>query len=426
MKKLNGIHLRHCKNTEDDKTVMFPLPASVTIVMAQNMGTPCTPLVAKGDKVLVGQKIGDSDAFMSVPVHSSVSGIITDVNDYLMANGRTCKAVVIETDGKQTLSSEIEIPDISTKENFIKAVRTSGACGLGGAGFPTHIKLSYDPKKNPVDTLIINAAECEPYITSDYRELMEHPDDILGGIRLLMEKLSIKYAKLCIESNKPEAIKILTQMAATHEDIDVITLPSSYPQGAEKMIIYSATGRIVPEGKLPSDVNVLVMNVSTTSFIYRYTKTGIPLISRRLTIDGNAVAKPCNMDVLIGTCINDLLTFVDAEGYEKVLIGGPMMGACLYDITTPVIKTNNAVLAMKDVRKHSETACIRCGKCISVCPMNLMPTILEHAYDLKDIDKLLKYKVSLCINCGSCSYICPAARPLAEKNQLAKILLPKK
>lgn len=425
MKILKGIHLKHFKNTKDEKTVMFPLPKNVSILMAQNMGAVCEPLVQKGETVFVGQKIGESDAFMSVPVHSSVSGTVTDIKDHLMANGKTCPAVIIETDGKQELDKSIKAPDISTKELFIKAVRESGCCGLGGAGFPTHVKLGYDSLKTPIDTLVVNAAECEPYITSDYRELIENPKEVLEGIRLIMNKLDIKYAKLCIESNKPLAIEKLTSFAKQDENIDVVKLPTKYPQGAEKVLIYSATGRTVMDGQLPSNQGVVVMNVSTIAFIHSYVKTGIPLISRRLTVDGNAVKRACNVNVLIGTSISDILDYAGAEGYQKILQGGPMMGMPLYEINTPVVKTNNAILALKDVKENVTTACIRCGKCIEVCPLDLMPVMLEKAYDARNIDALKKYNVMLCINCGCCSYVCPAHRPLAEKNQLAKAIIPR-
>lgn len=423
MKRLNGVHLKHLKNTAANETVSFPLPKLVKILMSQSMGAPCTPLVAVGDHVLVGQKIGDTDAFMSIPIHSSVSGTVLGIADHLLSNGNFVKAVVIESDGSQLKDVGLAPPIFSDRAGFIKAVRESGACGLGGAGFPTHIKLNFDHEKTPVDTLVINAAECEPYITSDYRELIEHPSDVYGGIKLLMEQLDIKSAKLCIENNKPTAIEIFTKMAAAGgEGIDVVTLPSQYPQGAEKMLVYSATGRIIRTGELPSNQGILVMNVSTTSFIYRYIKTGMPLISRRLTIDGSAIPKPCNVDVLVGTKIEDLLDFAGAKDYEKLLAGGPMMGSCIYDISAPVTKTYNALLALKKTKRPVPTACIRCGRCIKACPMDLMPTELEHAYDRRDKEALNALEVGLCMNCGCCSFVCPAYRALAEKNQLAKLL----
>lgn len=426
MKRLKGVHLQHLKNTRDMETIEFPLPKSVLIPMSQNMGVPCKPLVSIGDKVFVGQKIGDADAYMSTPIHSSVSGTVTGIKDYLLANGNTCSALAIETDGRQVFASSILAPKITDKESFIKAVRESGACGLGGAGFPTHVKLNFDEKTTPIDTLVINAAECEPYITSDYRELIEHPNDVLEGINLLLKMLNIPKAKVCIENNKPIAIQNLTKMTESNPNIEVITLSSKFPQGAEKMIVYSATGRIIKEGELPSNQRVLVMNVSTTSFIYRYTQTGIPLVSRRLTIDGNAVLNACNVEVLIGTPINELLDYSGANGYEKILAGGPMMGMCIYDINAPVVKTNNALLVLKDIKEPVPTACIRCGRCIKACPLNLMPTELEKAYDHKNIEALKAHKLMLCMNCGCCTYVCPASRPLAEKNQLAKLIMPRK
>ncbi|MEG0614434.1 MAG: electron transport complex subunit RsxC [Oscillospiraceae bacterium] len=425
MGKLNSIRLKHNKNTQNDQTVQFPLPKTVTISMSQNMGAPANPLVNVGDEVFVGQKIGDTDAYISTPIHSSVSGKVLEINDLLLANGKTAKSVLIEADGKQTVSDEVKIPKISNKAEFIAAVRASGACGLGGAGFPTHVKFAFDAEKTPIDTLVINAAECEPYITSDYRELIEHSDDVLGGICLLIKYLDIKLAKVCIENNKPEAIKLLTKITENNDQIEVVTLKSEYPQGAEKMIVYSATGRIIGEGELPSDCGVMVMNVSTTSFICKYFRTGMPLISRRLTIDGNALKKPCNVEVLLGTKISEVLDYVGAEGFEKLLSGGPMMGTCLYDTSAPIVKTHNALLVLKNIPISQQTACIRCGMCIKVCPMNLMPTELEKAYDSRNIEALKALKVGLCMNCGSCSYVCPAARPLAEKNQLAKSIIPR-
>ena len=425
MKKLNGITLGHCKGTQDCETVDFPLPERVVIPMSQTMGAPCDCLVQVGDSVKVGQKIGDSNAFMSAPLHASVSGDVEAITDYLMANGRYCKAVTIKPDGKQTVSEQVAVPEITDKQSFVAAVRESGCCGLGGAGFPTHIKLNYDPVKTPVDTLVINAAECEPYITSDYRELIENPTEVIEGILMVQRLLGIPKARICIESNKPKAIEDMRKKTAEMGAVDVLVLPSSYPQGAEKMIIYSATGRIVAEGELPANQGVMVMNVSTVAFLYRYSQTGMPLISRRITVDGNAVGKPCNMRVPVGTVIEDILNYCEAKDYTKVLAGGPMMGMCVYDTQMSLSKTGNAILAFKDVSSPKTTACIRCGRCIKGCPMNLMPTMLEQAYDRRDIDALKELKVMLCINCGCCSYACPARRPLAEKNQLAKGIIPR-
>lgn len=425
MKKLRGLKLSHHKNTENCSTIVFPLPKTVCIPMAMTMGAPCQPIVKIGDEVKVGQKIGDCDAPFSAPVHSGVSGKVTALSDYLTANGSVCKAVEIETDGLQTISDEVKPPVVTDKESFIKAVRESGVCGLGGAGFPTHIKLS---PKTPIDTLIINGAECEPYITADYREMIEKPEDVIGGINLIKSQLGIKYAKLAIEENKPEAIKNFTEMAENDDTIDIITLPSRYPQGAEKVIIYNSTGRIVMEGQLPSDVGVIVLNISTAAFIYRYMQTGMPLVTRRLTVDGNAVGEPKNLNVIIGTSFRELLEYckTDMDSMKKLIGGGPMMGMSLYSADMSVVKTSNALIAVKSYDERKTSACIRCGRCVRVCPFGLMPADIDRAYKIRNIDELRELKVMLCMNCGSCTYVCPANRKLAETNQLAKMLIPRK
>jgi len=425
MKKLNGIKLSHRKNTENCATVDFPLPAKIRIPMSMCMGAPCQPLVKIGDEVKVGQKIADSEAAFSAPIHSGVSGKVTAITDYQTAMGAVCKMIEIESDGLQTVSDEVKPPVISDKESFIKAVRESGVCGLGGAGFPTHIKLN---PKTPIDTLVINAAECEPYITADYREMMECPDDIIGGINLVKSILGIKSAKLAIEANKPEAIKNFTEMAQNDDTIDIVTLPSSYPQGAEKVIIYNTTGRIVKEGELPSDEGVIVLNVSTCAFIYRYSQTGMPLVTRRLTVDGNAVGEPKNIRAVIGTSFREILEFckTDLDSMKKLIAGGPMMGMSVPDVDMPVVKTSNALLAAKNFDERRTSACIRCGRCVRVCPLGLMPAEIDKAYRIRDIEDLKSLKVLLCMNCGSCTYVCPANRKLAETNQLAKMLIPRK
>lgn len=427
MNKLNGIHLSHNKSTKKCATVDFPLPKSVVIPMSQHMGTPCDCLVKKGDAVTVGQKIGDTEAFMSAPIHSSVSGIVTDIIDFLTTNGSTCKAVVIETDGLQTICPDVKPPIFTDRQSFIAAIRESGITGLGGAGFPTHVKLSFDASKTPIDTLVINGAECEPYITSDYRELVECTDDIVSGILLVQEQLGIPQCKICIENNKADAIELMKKKTADIKSIEIVALPSEYPQGAEKVIVYAATGRIIAEGELPSTQGIMVMNVSTVSQIYRYTKDGMPLVTRRITVDGDAVKKnKGNYRTPIGTRVSQIMEHCGAEEVKKIIYGGPMMGICLYDTDQPIIKSTNAILAFRNARVSETTACIRCGRCVRACPVNLMPLMLEKAYAARDIDELKRLKVTLCINCGCCSYVCPAHRPLAEVNQLAKTLIPRK
>ena len=412
MNRLNGLRLHHRKNTENSQTEEFPLPAKVKIPLSMTMGAPCMPLVKAGDIVKVGQKIGDSDAAFSVPVHSSVSGTVTAISDYRTASGAVCKAVEIETDGQQTVSDEVKPPVVTDRSDFIKAVRESGACGLGGAGFPTHIKLA---PKTPVDILVVNAAECEPYITADYREMIENANDVIGGIKLVQSQLGIKSVKLAIEANKPKAIKNFTKMAENDDSIDIVTLPSKYPQGAEKVIIYNSTGRIVKEGQLPSDTGVLVMNVSTIAFLYRYMQSGMPFVKRRLTVDGNAVGSPRNISTVIGTSFREILEYcgTDMDSVKKMISGGPMMGMSVPEADMPVVKTSSAILAFDHYDQRKTSACIRCGRCVKVCPVGLMPADIDRAYKIKNIEELKSLKVTLCMNCGSCTYICPANRKLA-------------
>lgn len=427
--KLNGIDLAHKKGTENVKTITLPVPAQVVLPLSQHMGAICEPLVKVGDEVKVGQKIGDSSAYMSTPMHSSVSGKVVAINDFLLANGNVCKAIIIDSDGLQTISDEVSPPIVTDKSSLAAAIKESGCCGLGGAGFPTHVKLNYDENKTPIDALVVNAAECEPYITADYRELIETPDDVIEGIKLILKLLNIKKAFLCIEDNKPHAIDKLRQMTNDCPIIKIVNLKSSYPKGAEKIVAYEATGKLIGEGELPSQQGILVMNVSTIGFINRYITSGMPLISKRITVDGDVVGEPCNVWALIGTPVSDILKQANTsvDKITKLLAGGPMMGICLMDTDAPIVKTNNAILAFKkDNSKKMQTACIKCGRCMRACPMNLMPTELEKAYDTKNIEALKDFKLLLCMNCGSCSYVCPAKRNLAEKNQLAKAILPRK
>lgn len=425
--KLGGIKLGHCKNTENIQSVKLPIPEKVRIPMSMHIGAPCSPLVKKGDLVTVGQKIGDTDAFVAAPIHSSVSGKVTAVADYRMSSGRTCKIVEIQTDGEQTVCPDVKPPEINDKASFLKAVRESGLVGMGGASFPAHVKLS---PKQEVDTLCINAAECEPYITSDYRQMVEAPDEVIDGVLNIMKYLSIPKCVIGIEGNKPKAIDILTEKAKNHPEIKVLTLPCTYPQGAEKVLIYNALGRVVMEGELPADRGVIVMNVSSAAFVSRYLKTGMPMISRMVTVDGDEViGKKCNVTVPVGTPVLDVLKFAecDIDNAERLLYGGPMMGVSIREVNDPVIKANNAILAFKRFESKKAqpkpTACIHCGSCIRACPFHLMPPDISRAFERKDTEELEKLKINLCMNCGCCTYVCPAKRPVAEINQLAKALV---
>ncbi|MGN0588944.1 MAG: electron transport complex subunit RsxC [Ruminiclostridium sp.] len=422
--KLNSIRLPHLNNAAERQSVPVTLPKKVIISMSQHGGVPCTPIVSPGDHVDIGQLIGRNDAVISAPVHSSVTGTVKEIIKIMNVFGKLNEAVVIETELRQNVSDEVKPPVINSREDFIEAVKASGSVGLGGAGFPTYVKLNYDPKTADIDTLVVNGAECEPYITSDYRTFMEEGEKVREGILLILKYLGLKKAVIGIEADKPKAIEKMEKLTATDETIEVQKLPSVYPQGAEKVLIFNTTGRTVKAGELPMSAGCVVMNCSTIAFIYDYIKTGMPLVKRRITVDGNIVNKPVNLIVPIGTPIDDILSAADVyKKPDRILLGGPMMGTTIYDTAMPVLKTNNAVLLFGDTKQHSSTACIRCGRCVRACSMNLMPTELEKAFDMKDAEMLKKLSVNTCMNCGACTYVCPAKRNLAEKNQLAKAFL---
>lgn len=421
-----GVKAPHRKNTADCVTERMPVPEMVVLSMAQHIGPPCTPTVKVGDKVAVGQVVGDSEALLSAPVHASVSGEVTAITSITMPSGQTAQAVVIRSDGEQRVHESVVPPTVESYDDFLKAVRSSGLVGLGGAGFPTHVKLH--PKNlDEVDTIIINAAECEPYITSDYRELMENSWNIVSGVQTVMEFLDTQRVIIAIEANKPKAIEELTAIAATvsrpGREVVVQTLPARYPQGAEKVLIAQTTGRKVPPGKLPADVGCVVMNATSVSVLAWYLKSGMPLVEKRLTVDGGAIAEPKNVFVPLGTPIKDVIAF--CGGYKvparKLLMGGPMMGIALRDDELPVLKQNNAILALDEEALLPEpTACIRCGRCVAVCPMSLTPPAIAAAYKTKNVETLEKRGVMVCMECGSCAFVCPANRPLVQTMRLAK------
>ena len=418
-----GAAVPHLKRTENCETVKMKVPEKVVIPMLQHVGAPCEPCVQKGDEVKVGQVIGNTDKFVSAPIHSSVSGVVTDVSPRLYAGGVYITSVEIKTDGRQEIDESIKPPKYSNSEEFIAAIRKSGLVGLGGAGFPAHIKLS-PPKDKKIDTLIINAAECEPYITSDYREIIENSWNVLSGINIVMEALKIENVLIGIEDNKPEAIKEMEHVASKSDKVNVVKLKSRYPQGAEKMLIYATTGRKVPPGKLPADVGVIVMNVNSVSFIAEYVKTGMPLIKKRVTVDGSAVNNPSNVEVLIGTSLQEVFDF--CGGFKvpphKVLMGGPMMGIAQFSLDTAVLKHTNALLAFdeKEAIPPKSSACIRCGRCVEACPMNLLPLYLNNNALKGNVEELKKYHAMDCIECGCCSYSCPAKIHLVQSIRLGK------
>ena len=424
-----GIRVPHCKNTASEQSVIMPPPEKVIIPLKMHIGAPCEPKVKIGDYVKVGDIIGDSDAVMSAPIHASVSGTVKKIGEITMPGGEQTQTVEIESDGLME-KRECTPPDVSTSELFIKAVRESGLVGLGGAGFPSAVKL--DVAKEKIDTLIINAAECEPYITSDHREIIENSWDVLSGIYSVKELLDVHNVLIGIESNKPDAIELLTRMADDDardpkNEVRVVKLRSDYPQGAEKMLIRACTGREVPSGGLPSDAGCIVMNVTSIAFLSTYLKTGMPLVSKRVTVDGTAVKHPCNVIAPIGTSVSDLIEFAGGlrEEAGKVLYGGPMMGITLPDINLPIIKNTNAIIVMskEDAYVPEEDACIRCSSCADNCPMGLMPMLLAQASEKGDIESLKKHSIMSCIECGSCTFICPAHRNILQRIRLGKTLM---
>lgn len=427
-----GVHAPHNKNTAHKESVVMPTPPMVALPMIQHIGAPCKPLVKVGDTVDVGQPIAGSDAFVSAPIHASVSGKVKKIDKITMPGGNKVDAIFIESDGEQRLSPEIQPPKVENISDLLTAVRNSGLVGLGGAGFPTAVKLNIPSDKN-VDTLIINVAECEPYITSDHREILENSWDVLSGIHTVKELLGIHRVIVGIENNKPDAIKALREIAYnTHDpenEIRVLPIKATYPQGAEKILIKACTGREVPVGGLPSDAGCLVMNVGSIAFIARYLKTGIPLVTRRLTVDGGCIENPVNVIVPIGTPIKDVIEFVG--GYKeppyKLLMGGPMMGVALPNDELFIMKQNNAILALseKEAKYNEPSACIRCGKCLDACPMRLQPVELSNAADRGDLDALKLYNAMNCMECGCCSFTCPAKRHLVQNIRIGKSLLQK-
>ena len=428
-KKLRGgVHVSDEKHTRDMPAKRIPAPETVTLPMRQHIGAPCVPTVKVGDTVKIGQIVGDTDAPVSAPVHASVSGKVTAVKEVKLASGLVSQAVVIENDGENTMA-EFTPPKIDSTEDFLQAVRASGLVGLGGAGFPTHAKLRIPDGKH-VDTLIINAAECEPYITVDYRECLDNSWDVLGGVHLLLEQLKPERVVIAVEDNKPEAIKILERIAEKDDEknrIRIMPLRARYPQGAEKMMVLSATGRKVPPGGLPLDVGCVVMNVASAAFLARYCKTGKPLVSRSLTVDGSAVVAPQNVRVPIGTEIDYI--FKACGGFReepvKIVGGGPMMGQAIVDTHHPILKSNNALLAFTadDLSVKQETDCIHCGRCARACPLSLMPTLVHRYAVQRDAAQLERAGAMVCMECGSCAYSCPAGKPLVQYMRHAKAVL---
>ena len=424
-KRLNGIRVKHCKNTAKLAPERINVPKTVYIPTAMHIGAPAKIVVKVGDAVKVGTLIGECGSGLSAPLHSSVSGIVKKIDEIVMIAGNHVPTVVIESDGKQTLDESILPYTVNSKEKFLEALGKSGIVGLGGAGFPTPIKLNVDSDR--VDTLVINGAECEPYITSDTRTMIDRADEVARGIELVSKFLDIDRVIIGIEKNKPECIASMRKATENMDFVSVKSLPSVYPQGGEKVLVYHTTGRVVPQGKLPLDVGLIVMNCTTIAQIARFIDTGTPLVEKCVTVDGSAVREPKNLLVPIGTPVGELIEYCGGfkEEPRKILYGGPMMGISLADISYPVLKQTNAVIFMArdEATPPPVTPCIKCGACINSCPFSLDPVAISKAYEAKDEASLEKLRVDICMECGCCSYVCPAKRNIVQRNKMAKAML---
>lgn len=427
-----GADVPHEKRTAQLETVKMPLPSKVVLSMNQHIGAPATPAVKKGDLVHVGTVVGTAGGFVSMDIHSGVSGKVDGIVTIVGSNGAKQNAVVIIPDGLQTVDPAIKAPDVTDMKSFTDAIRSSGLVGLGGAGFPTTVKLS-PQNLSEVNTLCINGAECEPYITSDNRCFIEDAKHIINGITLVMKHLSMTECFIGIEENKPEAISRMEMEVSelskngSGPKIVVKRLPCRYPQGAEKVLVEQCVGREIPFPGLPSDVGVMVMNVTTIACISKYLETGMPLTTKRLTVDGDIVNKPQNIEVIIGTPLQEVFDFCGGFSAEvgKVLYGGPMMGICVADLSQPILKNNNAVLAFSRemATPKKATNCIHCGKCTNACPLGLSAKEIVEGYNSHDVELLNELRTDLCMSCGTCSFVCPAKRPLCPSIALAKIMM---
>ncbi len=421
-----GIHPPHSKVfTEKKQVEEANLPKIVTIPVRQHIGAPAEPIVKKGDEVKLGQVIAEAKGFVSAPVHSSVSGVVKKIAEFDVAGGKGL-CIVIENDFNDTLHESVvpkgDVDSLDAKE-IIEIIKSAGIVGMGGAGFPLSVKLSPPPDKK-LDTVILNGAECEPFLTADHRLMLETPERVVKGLRLMMKAVDVKKGYIGIEDNKPDAIKTMVKAAEQYDDVEVVSLHTKYPQGAEKQLIYACTGREVPSGGLPMDCKVAVSNVATASAVHDAVYLGMPLVKRICTVTGSMIKEPKNLLIRLGTMLEEIIDqcggFVGQPG--KLILGGPMMGLAQSTVKIPSTKTTSGILVFDDIegRIPDPSQCIQCGKCVDICPAYLQPVYIS-AYSLIDnFDKAEHYGALDCIECGSCSFICPAKRPLLQSIRMAK------
>lgn len=421
-----GTRVREYKNTRALAVVDLPAPPVVEIPLSQHIGVPCTPTVAVGDRVLRGQLIGEVPAGLGCPVHSSVSGTVKAISSRVGVQGRPVPTIIIENDGEGTLSPDVvpfskRLGDTSPEE-IVDVIRRAGISGMGGATFPTWAKLSGAIGK--VNRLIINCAECEPFITVNHRLMLEHPEELVGGAKILLRALGLPSGDIAIEDNKLNAADRVAADIGESPLLNVRLMRTKYPQGDERQLIFALTGREVPEGKLPADVGCVVFNAETCSAIYRAFAEGMPLIERCVTVDGDCVREPKNLRVPLGTPVRSLIEFCGGlvRTPFKLINGGPMMGAATWDFDAPVTKGTSAILVFSEefAAMKDDFACIRCGRCVKNCPMHLMPVYLAQYAMAGNYDETAKLHVMSCVECGTCSYNCPGNVPIVQYIRVAK------
>lgn len=426
--KIGGVHPEENKLSEHKAIELMPVPQKAYIPIAQSLGAPAKPLVNKGDKVKTGQLIASGESFISANVHASVSGTVEKVDDYIDSSGYRKTTIIIQTEPDQWAdgidTSDTLLKDISlSREEIIGRVKESGIVGMGGATFPTHVKLNV-PQGKTAEYLIINAVECEPYLTSDHRVMLEKGNEIMVGIQIIMKALNVSKALIGIESNKPDAIEHLTKIASAYKGIEVHGLKVKYPQGAEKQLIKALVNREVPSGKLPIEVGCVVQNVGTAVAVYEAVQKNKPLIERVVTVTGKSVKSPGNFMVRIGTPISELIEKAGGlpDNTGKVINGGPMMGKALNSLDAPVTKGTSGIviLSTKEAKRHHVANCIRCARCTTVCPMGLEPFLISALSETENWELAEKNKIMDCMECGSCHFTCPSSRPLLDNVRLGK------